>query len=163
MRQRGFTLIELLVVIAIIGILAVALAFSFEGWVGGYRVEGQTKELHADLTSMRARAMMKNRPHFVVLGAKSYEVFEDTDPAPDGNGSRGASDTRALQRETQFAFITNGISSEFTFERSGLISASGTVRFSYDSSKIQPDYDCIDMRATRLTPGLWNGSACAVK
>ena len=43
MNNRGFTLIELLVVITIVGILAIALAFEFTGWIGGYRVESQAK------------------------------------------------------------------------------------------------------------------------
>ena len=78
MNNRGITLIELIVVISIIGILAVALGFTFQGWMGGYRIESQTKEMYVDLMNARARAMQRNRSHFVVVTANDYQIFEDT-------------------------------------------------------------------------------------
>ncbi len=90
MKNHGITLIELIIVISIIGILAVALGFEFTGWMGGYRVESQTKEMYVDLMNARARAMQRNRVHFVRLfipPTQYTNMYDDTNPAPDGDGT----------------------------------------------------------------------------
>lgn len=93
MKNRGFTLIELLITISIIAILAVALAFSYQGWMGKYKVESQMKQMHADMMNGRAGAMQRNRMYFVTIATASYTVYEDTNPAPDGNGTLETSGT----------------------------------------------------------------------
>ncbi|MDP2277037.1 MAG: type II secretion system protein, partial [Nitrospirota bacterium] len=81
-KEEGVTLTELIVVIAIIGILVVALGFSFEGWLGKYRVESQIKEMHIDLMNTRANAMSRTRVHFFIFpNATSYTIYAD-----DSNG-----------------------------------------------------------------------------
>lgn len=54
-NKSGITLIELLVVIATMGTLAAALVFSFQGWLGNYHAESQTKEMYADLMNARGQ------------------------------------------------------------------------------------------------------------
>ena len=98
---KGVTLIELIIVIAIVGILVVALGFSYTGWMGKYRAESQTKDIYTELLNARARAMNRNRIHFVNFpSTTSYEVYEDTSNAAgvaviDGDGFlQTANDTR---------------------------------------------------------------------
>jgi prepilin-type N-terminal cleavage/methylation domain-containing protein len=169
MRNNGITLIELIIVISIIGILAVALGFEFTGWMGGYRVESQIKEMYVDLMNARARAMARNRVHFVNFpSTTSYRIFEDTNPAPDGDGIlQTASDDQTLPTKTiQYALTWGG--GNITFDNRGLASPDGaTIRV---TTVADPDYDCIVIGdpsnpttypTTRIDMGKWNGSCVA--
>ena len=89
--NKGITLIELLVVMSIIGILVVALGFSFQGWRGAYKVESIVKEVYSDLMDARSKAMTSGgMSYFVELNAGSYQIFEDTNR--DGDHVRGDGD-----------------------------------------------------------------------
>lgn len=169
-NTAGITLAELLVVIAVIGILVAAFGFSFDGWRERYRVEGEVKEMYADFMNARARAMQHGRVLFVNVPASSsmrYEIYEDTSPPPDGDGTLDASDTRILNRETQYTVDVSDLHlgagvTTFSFSRDGIVSAAGAIRFINDGT---PDYDCIRLEATRINMGVWDGgsSVCSEK
>ena len=137
------TLVELMTVVAILGVLMVILGFSFQGWLAKYKVEEETKRFYTDLSDARARAMQKKRVTFVDLAAKQYRTFEDTNTAPDGNGTlETAADTRVANVSTNYIItptLTGGVT-QFAFDREGLASATGPEarnrtrgRFSEDS------------------------------
>lgn len=166
MKNRGMTLIELIIVITIIGILIFALGFSFQGWIGNYNVERAIKGMYIDLMNARARAVERNRIHFVdlpVAQPNSYVIYEDTNPAPDGNGIlETASDATVLQKNLDYTIIPAmafGLT-RFSFDKNGLGSINGTIRL---SSTVNPDYDCIVLSETRINIGKWNGSSCDIK
>ena len=86
-NRNGVTLIELMIAISIIAILVVALGFEYRNWMGRYKVENQIKQMHTDFMNARIRAMTMNRMHFATETANAYTIYEDTNPAPDGNGT----------------------------------------------------------------------------
>ena len=85
MKNSGVTLVELLVVVSIIGVLIIAMGFSYEGWVGNYRLESMTKELYFDLYDSPCGEIVIN---LVDAEAQEltvrYEFCEGDFPVPPG-------------------------------------------------------------------------------
>jgi Tfp pilus assembly protein FimT len=159
--------IEALIVIVILGIVAILAADTFRGIGEKYRVEGEAKQLYADLMDARARALQRNRASFVALdnGGTRYRTYEDTNPAPDGDGALdNAADTRVADVTTRHALIVvlSAGTPQFAFRRDGTATATGHVRF---SSATTPDYDCVGIGTTRLHLGIYNPGtgACVEK
>src|SRR4030067_1213899 len=85
-NNRGVTLLELLVVLGILTALFASRGASFQGWMEKHKVEGEAKTLYADLMNARARAVQRNRVHFVSVGSSGYSTFEATNTVPERNG-----------------------------------------------------------------------------
>jgi prepilin-type N-terminal cleavage/methylation domain-containing protein len=155
MSSKGFTLIELIIVISIIGILAIALGISFQGWIGRYKIESEFKEMYVDLMNAKTRAMSRNRTHFVSLTTTTqYTIYEDTNTVPDGNGTlETASDTQVLQKNLE-------VDHPITWSNAGDIQIDFNTRGVSNDDKvicsntdIESDYDCIVISATRVNLG----------
>jgi prepilin-type N-terminal cleavage/methylation domain-containing protein len=171
--NSGVTLTELLVTIAIIGILVVALGFSYKGWMGRYKVEKQIKDIYSDLMTFRMRAMERNRVHFVEFPSNtSYEIRDDTNE--DGIRNLGAGDTvlPTFPKTVQYAMdVTDWAGGRITFQKRGTITSTGappvppflpTLCVFTDT---EPDNDCIIVSQSmisigRLTTSLPDGGAC---
>lgn len=169
LNNKGMTLIELIVVVTIIGILVTSLAFSFQGWVSGYKVENQTKELYMDLINTRTRAMQRNRMHFVDLTATQYTIYEDTNTAPDGDGqSNPAADTQVSQKILEARYpIVWGVPADtrIEFDTNGLSSDNTNICSNAPDDADGADYNCIIISSTRinmgkLTTSIADGGAC---
>lgn len=176
--EKGFTLIELLIVVGIVAILAAALAFSYQGWMGRYTVEKATKDLYSDLMTARVNAMTQQRMFFVTLNATNYTMSADTNE----NSTSDAGDTPqfAAPKPVQYALRWNGAdpAGQFIrFDKRGLIRlpldaaapAAGVVISLTISASIDPDYDCIIIfdpnvtASTRINIGQMTGGNCIAK
>jgi prepilin-type N-terminal cleavage/methylation domain-containing protein len=162
--QGGFTLVEILITLAILGILLVLAVGNFGGMNEKYKVEAETKQLYADMMDARGRAMQRDRVFFVQINGNDYQTYEDTSPAPDGDGALQNTDTLAVNVKVSHTVVTGNITVplSFNFNRNGIASVAGFIRV---SSTTKPDYDCIWIRATRIKMGQYNasGNTCAEK
>jgi prepilin-type N-terminal cleavage/methylation domain-containing protein len=156
-NNRGLTLIEIVVVTSVVGILALALRFSFEGWFDKYNLEKQTKEFYVDLLNARARAMQRNRVHFVSLDSNvKYTIYEDSNPAPDGNGSLepapgGDDEILSKNFDSEYPMSwSNAADTRLDFSKRGISEDNKTICL---FSEVDPDYDCLVISATRINAG----------
>jgi len=154
-KNSGVTLTELIVVIAIVGILVVALGFSFQGWIGKYKVEAATKQIYSDLMDARARAMQFNRIYYVqvVDATTTYSLIEDSN---DDSGNNDAA-IPGFPKTVEYTINWNG-GGAITFNKRGNISNLGTICIFTDAdgdgtSDSDPDYDCIEIAQTRINIG----------
>lgn len=162
--RRGMTLVEILIVVGIMGLLLIILGASYQGWMEKYKVEDATKRLYADIMEARARTLQARRFAFVridVAGYRRYWTYEDSNPAPDGNGTleTGTPSDRLLKSGTTAYTIVPALSGGATtlaFNREGIAQATGTIRL---TSGVSPDYDCMTIGATRIRMGKWDAGA----
>ena len=99
MKNKGLTLIELLIVIAVTAIIFVAMGYEYVGWQAKYKIESQIKDIYGDLMDARMRTTQRKRIHFVKIDSDRYYVFEDDDPAPDGDGSLDTSKDKEVTEQ----------------------------------------------------------------
>jgi prepilin-type N-terminal cleavage/methylation domain-containing protein len=161
--DSGVTLIELLVVVSIVAILAVALAFSYQGWMGNYNIESETKQLYADLMDARTRAMARNRMHFVVVNANNYQIYEDTN---DNNTAEpGSGDNPVPEFATaKTVSYSLGWTGTITFNTRGLTTSASAISIPINlPSGTNPDYDCVLVYQPRIAMGLMSGGSCVYK
>jgi prepilin-type N-terminal cleavage/methylation domain-containing protein len=164
-KRGGFTLVEIMIAIAILGILAVIAVTNFGGMNEKYKVEAETKQLYADLMDARGRAMQRNRVFFVRFSGTSgtsYSTYEDTNTPPDGSGDWSPADaivTNVNVAHTITTALTGGVF-VFEFNRNGIASVSGDIRF---ASTERPDYNCITILPTRIKMGQYIGAGACVE
>jgi prepilin-type N-terminal cleavage/methylation domain-containing protein len=183
MRRDGFSLIELLVVIIIFGIVAALGTVSFRGWRAKYDLEAQVKAMYADIMTARAMAMTKKDSHFVTLGSGGLRAYEDTNPAPNGDGTLQTNADRTLclwsrgfgesvdaacpdaqsvsSRAVTYpaSWSGGGATTTLEFSPSGLANTDRTICV---FSTVNPASDCIVVSRTRISIGkiINQGGAC---
>ena len=187
-NNRGVTLVELLVVISVVVILAVALGFFYQGWIGRYKVESAVKQLYADLMYARTRAMQTNSDYFIDFTQTTYRMsIDDSNGAAKVAGGDGtfqpqadpavptaATDTTQPTFPKTVAYtINNGVL--LTFDKRGLIYSGNppvlidplnppvTINLTYANTGDNPDYDCIIISQSRINIGLMAGGVCNAK
>jgi prepilin-type N-terminal cleavage/methylation domain-containing protein len=170
MKNKGITLIELLVVVAIVGVLVIALGFSYVGWMGRYKIESTVKQLYSDLMDARTKAMQRNRDYFADFnlpappaGLGRYRIIQDTND--NGTSNPGAGDdmlNATFPKTVGYAINWNG-GGTIKFDKRGIISPDGTINFTLPAN-VDPDYDCIVIfSSTRINMGKMSGGVCNAK
>jgi hypothetical protein len=109
----------------------------------------------------RSRAAIARRVTFVDLEAARVRTFEDSSPAPDGNGTLSVTADRRMSEDNVIhAVNTDGLggAGQFLFDRDGVASTSGFFRI-VPPSNVDPDYDCIRVEPTRIRLGKYDSAS----
>ena len=161
-HDRGITLIELVVVMAIIAILLVIAFISGQQWMDRYNAESQIRQMHTDLLQTRVRAMQINRRYFVVVNAGSYEIVEDTNE--NGTLDVAPNDIHQPQKALQFG-VSSSVPVTLIMDQRGIISTDTSALnilplIQFNTGSAAPEYDCLQLYATRINIGRMNGANC---
>ncbi len=162
--DNGFTLTETMIAVCVITILVGLAGLEYSVWMQRYNVEREAREMYADFMNARARAMQRNRLHFVYFADGQYSIYEDTKPVPDGDGELDTAsngDAMVLQKRPHNIVRANiGGATKFYFKTSGLSSLNGSVRLISD---VTAEYDCVVIYWSRLHLGRWDDSQLKCK
>ncbi len=175
--NHGFSLIELIVIMVIIGILATIAALNFSQWQRKYAIEGQVKEMLADLSNVRMQAIQTKREHRVFLNPQAYTTvryedteaevvrIEPTDAASGGQVVTSAGQTiadRQFRRALRFGIqqYTAGVVTPFDntpiiINNRGYATTRMTIAVAFGDTS-GPAYDCLVIADARVNIGRIN-------
>jgi Tfp pilus assembly protein FimT len=160
-------MVEIVITVAIVGILVMMAVSSFKELSEKYGIEAETKQFYTDLMSARGRALQRNRYHFVRITSSGYAIYEDTNPLPDGNRAYDATLDNQVVNVTLKHPVTSALTGgavNFEFNRHGIASATDNILLSpMPGYSVNPDYDCITIRETRINTGRFSAGACVEK
>jgi prepilin-type N-terminal cleavage/methylation domain-containing protein len=167
MNSRGFSLMELLTVMAIMSLLLAIGTIKGKQWMDQYHEESQMRTMHTDLLATRAMAMEKNRQYFMVLSAGSYQIVEDKNDSGGNKPDAAPADTWQPSKTMLFSPKLTSDPLYIAMDARGLVSTyptaiplNGGLSIQFDTRNTTPEYDCLQLYATRINIGRMNGTNC---
>lgn len=163
MNNRGFTLTEVLIVIVLIGILSTIATLNFSSWQKKYNVEGQVKEMLADLTAIRLQAIATKQEHRIFLNPMSYtfrRYSSEADPKTIAGGRE------VLRKDLKYPiqkFLSSGSYSAFA-DTPVIINERGyTTNWMTIAVGVgigDASLNCLSISSARVNMGRINGNSC---
>lgn len=164
MRQNGFSLIELIIVIAITIILLTVAAWAYNNWMQKYAIESQIRQMYADITDLRFKAMSMNVIYTVrFITANQYSYFADLNNDGDFNDTiNGIPESSGIKTLNLAIRWRNSIpnNDEIEFDTKGYANILGNISI---PNPVGAAYDCIDVHTLRTNMGVMSGGACDAK
>lgn len=156
--QAGFSLLELLIVMALVAIGYTIATFGFHKFGVKTNVESQTKQLAADLNSMRLRALTSKQRQEVVINQFSYSFNFYTDAGATGTPIPGQSTVQVASALLSALPNTPFAGTSIQIDPQGmLLGTNGTTVFVSDSAN-SGAVNCVNLSAAQVSLGKQNSS-----
>jgi prepilin-type N-terminal cleavage/methylation domain-containing protein len=159
-NKRGFTLVELVVVVAIITTLLGLATIAFHDWLVKARVEAQVRQMVADISNIRVRAMTRKQRCSLQVDANQY-VFRsyssDNEPLAAGRIISGGGNVNFRLKSGASTYYTG---QRYEIDQRGMLdTAAVPVFLEYVGNA---GLDCLNIQAIRVNAGKKNaaGDTC---
>jgi prepilin-type N-terminal cleavage/methylation domain-containing protein len=163
MNNRGFSLVELVTVVGIIGILLGLSTISFYSWQRKYNIEKQTKEMLADMSDLRLRAIHTKKVHRMEMQSKSYVFKRYSSEGEDLSSS--TTGTTVFKQYLKFPIVKENGSSvvgeKIDIDCRGFTNDPVTLKI--DSSPDDASLNCLIISTARTNMGKMENGECKPK
>jgi len=160
MNEKGFSLVELVVIVSIIGILLTLSTISFNTWQTKYYVEKQTKEMYADISSMRLRAIHTKRVHRLTFLPSNYSC-QSYSPEDEAFAAGSNVMTKFLKYKLVNEDGNPFANAVINYDSRGFVSIGKTLRVF--STTNEAPFDCIIISTARTNMGKIKDGTCYAK
>jgi len=157
MNQKGFSLVELVATIAIISILLTIATLNYNSWQVKYNVENQTKQMLADINSLRLRAIHTKATYRVELQSDGY-VFKRSSSDDDTYVTGAIVESKVCKYHLMKADGTSINGKYIDFDSRGFTSNNLTIRV--NSPKNNAAVDCLIVSVGRTNMGKMENGTC---
>jgi type IV fimbrial biogenesis protein FimT len=160
----GFSLIELVIVIAIMGIVMTIATLNFNSWQVKNRVEGQTREILADLNEARTNSFTQKKQYGIVFQPNSYVI--NSYSSASAAASPLTAGSMITSKTLKYGLTKAGASivdTPVVFETSGITFDWFTIFVNQGTTNQTAAVNCIVISTARVNMGKINGTACEFK
>ena len=163
MKGRGFSLVELVVIISIISILLTVGTISYNSWQVKYNVEKQTKEMLADLTTLRLQAIHTKKPIRLSLqtGNYAFKMYSSEAELTNFPGSGDVVLSKNLTYQIKRGDGSDISGTTIDFDRSGIINNVQII--SITSPNNNAAADCLSISTALINMGKMEDGSCKIK
>lgn len=159
LKTRGFALTELIVVIALIAILATVATLNFNSWSRKHAIEAQTKQLHADITSVRLRAIQTKQRHKIRLNPQTFAVSVVSDAGVEQALAGLNKNTNYTMQSFAAGVLTAFSNTDIFFNERGYLTGNG-LTLAVGVGQGDAALNCLTIQAARVNMGRINGTNC---
>lgn len=161
-KSAGFSIVELSLVLTIISILLVIAALAFNQWMVKSKIESQVREMAADLSNLRVKALTTKQRHSIMLHSGNYVFKSYSSEGEDiTKGEYVLGGTHRVSYNLKKNSSSNYSGEVFEIDTRGMIDTSlftENVIPIYVESKVNASLDCINVHAVRVNTGKWDST-----
>jgi prepilin-type N-terminal cleavage/methylation domain-containing protein len=164
-NERGFTLTEILVVVAIVGVLLSIATFGFHQWMVKSNVEAEVRQMLADFSQLRFRAVTTKQNHSITINPNGY-VFKSytsvDEPAAAGTvipgGTHNVNYQLKSSKTTLFAGEIYQITPLGTINMNVALFPNEIIPIYVAYDVGAPNLDCVNIHVARVSAGKTNAT-----